>query len=90
MVVVRCAMTALSQATTHATIDGAVDEDPTNALAVRQTLNRLEPSERAILALSHFEELSYAEIGKALDIPVGTVASRLHAARESFRKEWRK
>ena len=89
-VVVRCAITSLKKSAVTETIASSADVDPTESLAVRETLSRLDPTDRAILALSHFEELSYAEIGKALDIPVGTVASRLHAAREAFRKEWRK
>jgi len=89
-VVVRCAITALAKVPAEPQADRPCDADPTEALAVRHTLGRLNPADQAILALAHFEELSYAEIGQALDIPVGTVASRLHAAREAFRKEWRK
>jgi len=87
---VRCALTAISRVRPPASGDQLVQDDPTEALAVRQTLNRLELNDRVILALAHFEELSYAEIASALEIPIGTVGSRLFAAREAFRKEWRK
>ena len=89
-VLVRCAVTALGRIPPVPEVEGVVATDPTESLAVQGTLSRLNPADRALLALAHFEELSYAEIGAALDIPVGTVASRLHAARDAFRKEWRK
>ena len=57
-------------------------------MAVRHALSRLAPKDRALLALAHMEGLSYAELSDTLGIPSGTVGSRLHAAREAFRKEW--
>jgi RNA polymerase sigma-70 factor (ECF subfamily) len=41
---------------------------------------------REILTLRHMEELSYAEIAEVLEVPKGTVMSRLHAARQSLRE----
>jgi RNA polymerase sigma-70 factor (ECF subfamily) len=89
-VVVRCAITSLQTAKPGPPIEAAQQQDPTVAVAVQLTLARMCPSDRALLALVHFEELSYAEIAQILEIPVGTVASRLHTAREAFRKEWLK
>jgi len=89
-IVVRCALTALGKAASLPFEDRAVIADPTDSVAVQITLARLDPTDRVLLALAHFEELSYSEIGELLEVPVGTVASRLHAAREAFRKEWRK
>jgi RNA polymerase sigma-70 factor (ECF subfamily) len=89
-VTVRCAISALSARHTPTDVEESLEADPTESVAVRMTLSRLTPTDRAILALAHFEELSYAEIGAALDLPLGTVASRLHAARSAFRKEWSK
>jgi RNA polymerase sigma-70 factor (ECF subfamily) len=51
----------------------------TNA-AVRAAVGALSPIHRAVLFLSCWERLSYEEIARALDIPVGTVRSRLHNA----------
>ena len=48
-------------------------------------LASLQPSERRILELAEIEELSYREIARALDCPVGTVMSRLHRARRRLR-----
>lgn len=87
---VRCALTAIGKPRPVQKPDQARAQDPTESIAVRQTLGRLDPQDRVVLALAHFEELSYSEIAAVLDIPSGTVGSRLHAAREAFRKEWSK
>ncbi len=50
-------------------------------------IERLKPAHREILALKHFEEMSYAEISEALGIPMGTVMSRLHHARRALARE---
>lgn len=52
----------------------------------QRALARLAPRDREILALRHFEELSYKEIAAALEIPEGTVMSRLFHARRRLRE----
>jgi RNA polymerase sigma-70 factor (ECF subfamily) len=54
--------------------------------AVRSGMERLSDPHREILHLSHFEEMSYKEIAACLGIPIGTVMSRLWAARQALRK----
>ena len=54
--------------------------------AVLDTLEALPERERQILRLYYFDELPQAEISTRLGVPVGTVKSRLHTAREHFRK----
>jgi RNA polymerase sigma-70 factor (ECF subfamily) len=44
----------------------------------------LSPAHQEILRLRYFGELSYAELAEALNVPAGTVMSRLHAARTSL------
>lgn len=52
-----------------------------SALSVRQALNRLTSSERRLIDLVDVQGLSYREAASALNLPVGTVMSRLHRAR---------
>jgi RNA polymerase sigma-70 factor (ECF subfamily) len=46
----------------------------------------LDPEVREILVLSEAEAMSYEEIAELLDVPVGTVRSRLHRARGQVRR----
>lgn len=52
---------------------------------LRTGLAQLPAAEREVLLLIAWEELSYAEVAEALDIPIGTVRSRLHRARQQIR-----
>jgi RNA polymerase sigma-70 factor, ECF subfamily len=53
---------------------------------VRQALEQLPPNARAALTLREYEQLSYKEIAEVLQIPIGTVMSRLNYARQALRK----
>ena len=55
-------------------------------LDVQTMLERLAPDHRQILILREMNGMSYAEIASALEIPQGTVESRLHRAREELRR----
>jgi RNA polymerase sigma-70 factor (ECF subfamily) len=54
------------------------------------TLDRLPTEQRALLWLREVEGLSYDELAATLDIPLGTVRSRLFTARETLRRIWLK
>jgi RNA polymerase sigma factor (sigma-70 family) len=54
--------------------------------AVAAALAELAPVERETLLLYAWAELGYAEVAQALDIPIGTVRSRLHRARTQLRE----
>lgn len=54
-------------------------------ILVRQAVNSLPPACRVVLVLREYERLSYQEIAAALDIPMGTVMSRLNYARSQLR-----
>jgi RNA polymerase sigma factor (sigma-70 family) len=63
--------------------------DPERRLIFRDCLSALEklPEEqKSILLLVGVEDLSYADMSKVLDIPIGTVMSRLSRARERLRQ----
>jgi RNA polymerase sigma-70 factor, ECF subfamily len=50
---------------------------------------RLSLDQRTLLWLREVEGQSYAELAQNLDIPIGTVRSRLFAAREALREIWK-
>jgi RNA polymerase sigma-70 factor, ECF subfamily len=52
---------------------------------IRGALDQLTPEHRAVILLREVEGLSYDEISEALDVPRGTVMSRLHYARSRLR-----
>ena len=56
-------------------------------LQVRQALDALPADLRALIALHYTAGLSLRETAAALDLPVGTVKSRLHAALNLLRRE---
>lgn len=51
------------------------------AAEVHRALARLSEEHRAVLVLHDLQGLDYAEVAEALDIPVGTVKSRIHRGR---------
>lgn len=64
---------------------GAPPADPDRQLALRQALSRLDPELRTLLTLHHVEGLTGPELADLLGLPLGTVKSRLHAARKRLR-----
>jgi len=59
-------------------------------LRVKELVRRLKSDSRVILNLYYFEQLSTPEISIALNIPQGTVKSRLFTAREELKQLWKK
>lgn len=56
-----------------------------DACLLRKAVRALPADQRAAIALFHFEELSVAEVAVALDLPAGTVKTRLMHARRKLR-----
>jgi len=54
---------------------------------VQEAILALPDASRAVLVLREFEGLSYQEIAESIDIPVGTVMSRLNYARKLLREK---
>ncbi|MDP6540300.1 MAG: sigma-70 family RNA polymerase sigma factor [Planctomycetota bacterium] len=55
--------------------------------AFRAAFETLTARDREVITLRHFEELSYRSIAESLDIPQGTVMSRLFHARRRLREK---
>ncbi len=53
-------------------------------IQVRRLVEQLPEPLRQVLILNSFEDLSYDEISQILDVPIGTVSSRLHSARKKL------
>jgi RNA polymerase sigma-70 factor (ECF subfamily) len=62
--------------------------DQTLGTDIRATLAGLTPEHRAVLVLRDLEGYSEQEAAELLRVPTGTVKSRLHRARDTFRKAW--
>lgn len=54
---------------------------------LRIAMDRIEPDARAILVLRDVRGCDYAQIGEVLDLPVGTVKSRIFRARAALREQ---
>ena len=72
----------------------AVDDDPARRLnqqdlrkRLDQALNRLSSTLRETFVLFAELGLSYKEIAETQDVPIGTVMSRIHSAREKLQAE---
>ncbi len=63
------------------TPQGLTDEE------ILQALGRLPLSFQEVVVLSDVEDFSYKEIAATLEVPLGTVMSRLHRARKALRME---
>lgn len=53
---------------------------------VNKVIKQLKPEHQKFIHLRYFKELSYEEISKELDIPLGTVKAKLHRARKALNK----
>jgi RNA polymerase sigma-70 factor, ECF subfamily len=70
----------LTQGADEEVLSQYLDED------VHQALNNLPPNFRMAVILADIEGLSYKEIAEALQIPIGTVMSRISRARRQLQK----
>jgi RNA polymerase sigma-70 factor (ECF subfamily) len=53
---------------------------------VQRALSCLAPEQREVLLLIALEDMTYADVSRALGIPIGTVMSRLSRGRERLRR----
>lgn len=62
--------------------------DAERSRLVKKVIDSLPLHLREILLLSYFQRLSYNQIADSLEIPLGTVKSRLHSAVGAFARAW--
>lgn len=54
---------------------------------VQSALNTLEPDDATVILLRDLQDIPYEEVARLLEIPVGTVKSRLHRARQALKSQ---
>jgi RNA polymerase sigma-70 factor (ECF subfamily) len=54
---------------------------------LRRAVSRLAEPERSVVLAYYLGEMSVTEISRALNVPEGTVKTRLHRGRQALRKE---
>ena len=76
-------------------LQAIIEEMPGDALQreelaqrVQQAISQMPSSLREILLLAYFEQFPYKQISESLNIPLGTVKSRLHSAVADFANRW--
>ena len=58
----------------------------TDVMDLQRALGTLAPEQREVVLLVALEDMSYADVSRALGIPMGTVMSRLSRGRERLRR----
>ena len=58
----------------------------TDLMDLERALGALSPEQREVVLLIALEDMTYAEVGRALGIPIGTVMSRLSRGRDKLRR----
>ena len=58
----------------------------TDLMDLDRALSAISPDQREVVLLIALEDMTYAEVGRALGIPIGTVMSRLSRGREKLRR----
>ncbi|MBA2664266.1 MAG: sigma-70 family RNA polymerase sigma factor [Bradymonadaceae bacterium] len=72
----------------HVLLRGANPAAHAHENEIRNTVLELPTHDREVLLLSYFQGLSVNEIAESIDIPAGTVKSRLSSARKKLREVW--
>lgn len=73
--------------------DGMLPEEKVESLELQETIQvailKLPAKYRSVIVLKYIEELSLKEISEILDLPIGTVKTRIHRGREALRHQLR-
>lgn len=65
---------------------GHAMEQAEQGRGIQKALNSLSPEHKIVLVLKEIEDLKYEQIAEILQLPIGTVRSRLHRARIELRE----
>ncbi|PPA71117.1 RNA polymerase sigma factor SigW [Jeotgalibacillus proteolyticus] len=73
--------------------DGRLPEEEVESMEIQESIQKeislLPDKYRSVIVLKYIEELSLKEISEILDLPLGTVKTRIHRGREALRKQLR-
>jgi RNA polymerase sigma-70 factor (ECF subfamily) len=72
----------------HQVTDPTWDVEPIDGERLEAALQTLSEPYRVALMMYYFEDLSYQEMARTLEIPMGTVMSRLARAKRHLRRAW--
>ncbi|KIL51785.1 RNA polymerase sigma factor SigW [Jeotgalibacillus soli] len=74
-------------------VDERLPEEEVESMELQDTIqkeiSKLPDKYRSVIVLKYIEELSLKEISEILDLPLGTVKTRIHRGREALRKQLR-
>lgn len=77
----------------HIPSDASLPEEDVESLelqeSIQKEISKLPDKYRSVIVLKYIEEMSLNEISEILDIPLGTVKTRIHRGREALRKQLR-
>jgi len=65
---------------------GARLEEKDRAAVIEEAIQSLPEEQRVVFVLAEVQEMKYADIAETLDVPVGTVKSRMHVATRRLRE----
>jgi len=69
---------------------GMKTEQATDTIGLRKVVGELEPQYRAIVELAYFKGFTMDEISKTLDVPLGTVKTRMRHAMQLLREHFKR
>ena len=71
----------------HSDTNALVTETATDAIGIQAVLNELDAKQRLIVDYLYFKGFTQSELAEELDMPLGTVKTRLRAAMKELRKK---
>ena len=67
------------------TPDSRENRDPLEVSAIQTAMLKLEPEEKHCIELAYFEGLSHAQLAAKLEMPLGTVKTRIRTGLQKLR-----